>query len=215
MKKKPEEKYEARALEVCRRLSGDKRFVALVCNDIVKRYQEPHRAYHTLKHINECLDEFERVKSLLQNPDAVEMGILCHDAVYNVRSDDNEEKSAEFAKKIVKVLGLADLFGERVAELIIATKHDVPPSNFDAQVLVDIDLASLGYSEREFDRNTAKIRREYPWLTNEQFNKGRADFLKTLLPPNRPAIFLTPFFRDKYEEQARKNLFRAIAQLSQ
>ena len=28
-------------------------------NDLVNRYSEPHRAYHTLAHIGHCLDEFE------------------------------------------------------------------------------------------------------------------------------------------------------------
>ena len=98
-------------------------------------------------------------------------------------------------------------------ELILATKHDVPPLNHDARFLVDIDLASLGYPEREFNKNTARIRAEYNWVSKETFNRERAKLLQSFL--DRPSIYLTEFFHNKYEAQARKNLARAIKQLSE
>lgn len=83
-----EERYKARLLEVCHRLADKKKYGgALVYDTLVKRYQEPHRAYHTLKHIIDCLNEFEEVKPLLQNPNAVEMALLFHDA-----GDDEKKK---------------------------------------------------------------------------------------------------------------------------
>lgn len=44
-------------------------------NDLVARYSEPHRAYHTLEHIGHCLDELEQVRHLAINPDAVELAL--------------------------------------------------------------------------------------------------------------------------------------------
>jgi len=214
-----DEKYKARILGSCQRLNNkDNAAAALACDAIVARYREPHRAYHTPRHINDCLNELETVRSRLYNPIAVELALLCHDAIYSAAATDNEEQSAEFAKEIAKMLGLPKLFGEQTAKMIMATKHNIPPPDFDTQAVTDMDLASLGYSETEFDKNTRRIRREYTrggLITAEQFDKGRANFLKKFLPPNRPSIYLTYFFREKYEAQARQNLARAIKQLSE
>lgn len=63
-----------------------------VYNDLVTRYSESHRAYHTLAHIQHCLDEFEQVRHLIANPDAVELALWYHDAIYDTKAKDNEEK---------------------------------------------------------------------------------------------------------------------------
>lgn len=112
----------------------------------------------------------------------------------------------------MKLLLSPDDFGERVAELILATRHDIPPKDFDAQVMVDIDLASLGYPEKVFEKNTAKIRKEYKNVPEVIFRKKRREILESFL--KRPNIYLTEFFRNKYEAQAQRNLTRAVAQLS-
>lgn len=211
-----EKRYEARILKVCRDFTMNDMLAGLFRQTLVRCYQESHRAYHALKHINDSLDEFEKIKYILQDPCAVEMAILFHDAIYKAGAKDNEEKSAELAKDLIRKVPVLDSsFIKRVAELIIATKHDIAPTDFDVQVIVDIDLASLGYSEREFDKNAAKIRKEFSWVPEEQFRAGRIAFLKSLLPPNRDTIYLTQFFRDKYEAQAQKNITRAIANLSE
>ena len=42
---------------------------------LVARYSEPQRAYHTLQHIENCLKEFEDVRHLANDPDAIELAI--------------------------------------------------------------------------------------------------------------------------------------------
>ncbi|MBI2449979.1 MAG: N-methyl-D-aspartate receptor NMDAR2C subunit [Candidatus Nealsonbacteria bacterium] len=175
------------------------------------KYEKSPRLYHTIDHIDRCLEEFDEVKGLLTEPNAVEMAIWFHDFFYDTYRKDNEKRSAGVAKDILKAASLPHAFGKRVTELILVTKHDIPPADFDARIIADIDLASLGYSEKIFDENTAKIRKEYDWVPKEIFNKGRIKILKAFL--DRPTIYLTQFFRDKYEAQARKNLARAIAKL--
>ena len=41
-------------------------------HDLVQRLAEPHRAYHTMRHILHCLDEMGRVRHLATYPDAIE-----------------------------------------------------------------------------------------------------------------------------------------------
>ena len=57
-----------------------------VYDNLIARYSEPHRAYHTLEHIGHCLDEFEQVRHLATNPDAVELALWYHDAIYDTKA---------------------------------------------------------------------------------------------------------------------------------
>lgn len=94
----------------------------------------------------------------------------------------------------------------------MATKHTTIPIDPDIQFLVDIDLSSFGQSESKFDKNGQQIRKEYDWVPEDAFVAGRSAILKSFL--DRPNIYATQFFRNKYETQARRNIARSLAQLS-
>ena len=144
-----EKRNKKRWVELWQRVGGDGKEnagdCAVVYAHILKHYQEPHRFYHNFGHINQCLEKFDQVKNILTYPYAVEMAIWFHDFYYDTTRKDNEERSAEAAEDILKAtLPKPDVFAERVAKLILATKHDIQPEYFfDAQIMVDIDLASL------------------------------------------------------------------------
>ncbi len=122
----------------------------LVHRELVSVYSQPSRHYHNLRHISECLAEFDTVRHLVSQPVAVELAIWFHDAVYDPRAQDNEEKSAQLAKRrIVKAGGSADLCNS-VAALVLATKAHDPSQHPDAPLLVDADLSILGQSEERF-----------------------------------------------------------------
>ena len=50
--------------------------------DLLRRLDGDDRRFHNLQHIADCLDRFDDVASLLDDRDAVEMGLWFHDAVY-------------------------------------------------------------------------------------------------------------------------------------
>jgi predicted metal-dependent HD superfamily phosphohydrolase len=50
---------------------------------VLARYAEDHRKYHTLQHLQECLDLFESVRHAPDRPAEVEMALGFHDAIYN------------------------------------------------------------------------------------------------------------------------------------
>ena len=183
----------------------------VVYNDLVTRYSEPHRAYHTLEHIGHCLDELEQVRHLATNPDAVELALWYHDAIYDTKAKDSEERSAMLAEEMVRSASLPDDLGQLVANLITTTKHTVAPTDPDVQLLVDIDLSILGQSEDKFDEYEGQVRKEYEWVSEDAFVAGRSAILKSFL--NRPAIYSTQFFRNKYEAQARANIATSLARL--
>lgn len=186
-----------------------------VYNALAARYQEAHRQYHTLSHIEHCLEELEQVKHLAKNPDAIEMALWWHDVIYNTRAKDNEERSAALAWLVLRKASLPDEFTGKVTRFILATKHTFAITDPDARLMADIDLSSLGLPYEEFDENSRRIREEYgwgEWVPEEIFTKERIKFLESLL--ERPFIYGLWSFREKYEARARRNIARAIAQLS-
>lgn len=181
-------------------------------NVLLKHYWEPHRKYHNLVHIGQCLDEFEKEEEqagLAKVPEAVEFAIWFHDIIYNPRSKTNEEDSAKVAKKICKEIGVSREFTEKVSELILYTKHqETPPEdNIDARLIMDVDLAKLGSSPSVFDNYTRKIREEYSHMTEKEFAMMIKRSVTKLL--SRDSIYLTDYFKEKYEKQARRNLERS------
>lgn len=172
-----------------------------VFRDLVRRYSEPHRAYHTLAHVEHCLDEFEPVRATARDSVAVELALWFHDAVYRPRAGDNEARSADLVRPISR----------RAAELVLATRHAAPPEDPDAELVVDVDLAILGQPAERFDRYEEEIRREYAWVPGFLFRRRRAAVLRAFL--DRPSIYRTPRFRARWEARARANLERSLARL--
>jgi len=168
------------------------------------------REYHGLNHVKNCLKYFDDVKRFLKNPDVVEMAIFYHDAIYDLFYQDNEEKSAELAKRELGNVGFPREFLKNVYDLILVTKDHIPNSNPDSKFISDIDLREFGMDYELFLKNSEKIRKEYsvlPNFTNEAFNLGRKDFLGEFL--KRDKIFHSDYFQI-YESSARENIQRYL-----
>ena len=173
-------------------------------------YGEPHRHYHTLNHIRHCLREFDRAAALMDEPDAVEMALWFHDAIYQPGARDNERRSADLFRQWTDGrLNLA--FQQRVDDLIMATTHREPPGQDDAGFVVDIDLSSFGLPWEACERDGRLIRAEFTGFADDQYYSGHLRFLQAL--QNRPTFFNTEFFQQRYESAARENLARIITDL--
>lgn len=185
------------------------------CTETFKRlhmhYSKQARAYHNWAHILGCFDELKEIKRRLNHPDEVEMALWFHDAIYEPGQGKNEEKSAKWAVMFSKTIGMRDLFAKRVRMLILATKHDKIPKEWDAKFVIDIDLAILGRPEEAFLQYEAAIREEYSIFEDEYFKQRRTRLLQSFL--ERDFIYLTDYYREKYEKTARKNLKRSIERL--
>jgi predicted metal-dependent HD superfamily phosphohydrolase len=179
--------------------------------DLVARYSESHRHYHTLQHLRECFEQFTQARGDAQRPAEIELALWFHDAVYDVHRDDNEERSAALAHASVLAAGLARDAADRVHVLVMATRHDAPPGEPDAQLLVDADLSILGAEPARFDESDLQIRAEYAHVPDAQFREGRKRVLGSFLA--RPRLYCTDRFFAKYEQQARDNLRRSLARL--
>ena len=179
--------------------------------EVIALYSEPHRYYHSLEHISDCLGEFDATSHLAKNLLALELAIWLHDVVYDTHVWDNEERSAVFAQRMIEqAQGPASLAADVVA-LIMATKTHNPAAHPDAPLLVDLDLSILGQSDTRFDRYEAQIGQEYAWVPHKMFCTKRAEILEKFLA--RPRIFNTAPFFNQYEQPARANLQRSILKL--
>ena len=174
-------------------------------------YAEAHRHYHNQQHIAECLAELDGARHLASNPEAVEMALWFHDAVYDPRAGDNEERSAAVAKRCLAEAALPGAFADRVSQLVMATKSHEVSTDADAAAVVDVDLSILGQPEERFLEYEAQIRQEYGWVPRIIFAPKRAKILENFLA--REQIYATGWFHGKYEQQARRNLETSIRKL--
>lgn len=178
---------------------------------VMARYAEPHRAYHTARHLDECFARLNAVTSLADHIYEVELALWFHDAVYEARRHDNEEQSASWAREAVLQAGLPIPVAGRVHDLILATKHDAVPATPDAALLVDIDLTILAAPIERFDEYERQVRQEYSWVPGFLFRRKRREILQAFLA--RPYIYSTEHFRMFCEALARANLERSIRSL--
>jgi len=180
-------------------------------HQLVACYSEPHRRYHTIQHLNECLTHLEDVRALADHADEVELALWFHDAIYDTSKKDNEQRSAEWARDSVLAGGVSSEKAGRVYELIMATMHNAVPAGRDAEVLVDIDLGILGAGADRFDDYEVQVREEYSWVPESLYRAARRKVLEQFV--NREWIYSTEPFRSKYEAQARENIARSLARL--
>ena len=179
---------------------------------LMARYAEPHRAYHTARHLAECFTQLDLVRRDVREPAAVELAIWFHDAIYWPRRSDNEQASADLATVELQAAGAAPELIRQITTLILGTAHHDPPPPGDGEVLADIDLAILGAAPERFFEYERQVRVEYRSVPSFLFRLKRATLLRAFLA--RPRIYATPFFHDGLELQARTNLAAAVAALS-
>lgn len=185
----------------------------LMFDMLAARYQEPHRHYHNLEHIAEMLNILDRLADLANDVVAVRFAIWFHDAVFDPKSSDNEDRSAELAIHSLRELGIPEDRAEHVAALIRSTKHEsLSVRGSDVDVLLDADLAILGAEERRYRRYAKAIQREYSWVDEATYRAGRIRVLKMFLA--RPRIYKTERMFALGEEVARRNMRAELESLS-
>jgi predicted metal-dependent HD superfamily phosphohydrolase len=183
-----------------------------VFDDLYTRYTAADRRYHDIHHIDDCLQQFDAVRALASQPDAIELAIWFHDAIYDSHKSDNEASSARLADSTLMQLGVPRATTQSVCNLILATQHNAPPADRDAALLVDIDLSILGQPAPIFDAYEAGVRFEYAWVPESAFRAGRSKVLQSFL--DRTRIYTAEYFSAAFESAARQNLNRSLAKLS-
>lgn len=185
--------------------------------DLLRRWEEPHRHYHTTTHLVEMFWAIEELEEagVLDGRDGVlgRIAAWFHDAVYAVPDPgSNESRSADLAGLVLPALGFGGRDVATVDRLVRASeRHDLPgPEGIDA-AFHDADLWVLGAPEARFDAYCAEVREEYAMVPDTDYAQGRTTVLRPFL--ERAHIYASRPAVAEWEDRARENLSRELVRL--
>lgn len=221
-------------------LAGDSPASLATGAELIARWSEPHRRYHTLDHLAAVLDAIsrlagppghlaadrtadpasERVAGLASDRTAdpasdlvaVRLAAWFHDAVYDGLPGRDEERSAQLAQARLPRCGVPAARVAEVARLVrLTAAHDtLAGGDRNGAMLCDADLAVLG--RPGYDEYAARIRQEYAHVPDDLFRAGRAVVLRRLLAV--PSLYRTGRARELWERAARANMSGELAALT-
>lgn len=175
---------------------------SVVVEEVLERYREPHRHFHTIDHVVSILDQINLQPNLPSDVRrAMRLAAVFHDIVYNPMAVDNEEQSARLMHRLVTSAGrLAEdlILGTKIVDMHQCSDPNIRLFNeFDRNVLYGTFPELLVYSE--------KIRREYNRFSYREFVDGHLKAVHALLlGSSRP----NSFDLDAYEAVLRSRKLR-------
>ena len=186
--------------------------------DLLRRWSEPQRSYHTTTHLVEmfwALEELEEAGETDARKGAVgRVAAWFHDAVYAVPdAAGNEERSAAVAAEALRRLGLHDHDLTVVDRLVRASeRHALPDRHGLDAAFHDADLWILSAPGDRFDAYCSQVREEYAQVPDAAYAMGRSAILAPFL--ERPRIYATDAADAGWTGRARENLRRELDRLS-
>ncbi|GAA1939771.1 hypothetical protein GCM10009837_77440 [Streptomyces durmitorensis] len=182
-------------------------------DNLLARWAEPQRRYHTTAHLAAVLDHIDVLEEHADDADLVRLAAWFHDAVYAPDRSENEERSARLAERALHEAGLTPEATAEVARLVRLTlTHDPADGDHNGEALCDADLAILAAAPDAYAAYAAAVREEYAFVPDEDFRAGRAAVLRQLLA--LPKLFRTPHGAAEWEGPARANLATEMDLLS-
>ncbi|ADP40003.1 hypothetical protein HMPREF0733_10545 [Rothia dentocariosa ATCC 17931] len=189
--------------------------------DLLERYEQPHRKYHTSVHLSEMLTALKTLykRHHTATPRAVLLAAWFHDAVYEANPGDDEAASADLARTALTPLASTGFLTNRgvtaIAHLIeLTASHQLADgieeytsgalTRADAEFFLDADLAILAADSPRYTRYVAGVRAEYAHYAPDAFTRGRAAILQGFL--NRTAIYASDTAHLLWDAPARLNL---------
>ncbi len=179
--------------------------------NLVGKYSEKQRHYHTLSHVENCLKQMDLLSNLVSDKFCIEASIWFHDVIYDPKQSNNEELSAAYAQDFLQSIQLSESQIQKITSLILLTKHPSHPQTDDEKYLIDVDLSILGSSTDTYELYETWIREEYAHVPLKKYKEGRKEVLSSFIQTDY--LYCSEFFREKYEAQARQNIVRAIRAL--
>lgn len=200
-------------LSLLTRYSDNATYAETVFAELKMEYAAAARCYHNLSHVRALCKLYESCELNTAHDDDIRFAIWFHDAIYDTRRKDNEERSADWAALVLQNVNAPDELIVSVRRLILATKrHESGALADETQIFLDLDLAILGSEATVYQRYAAAIRREYTWVPSFLYRRERRKILANFL--DRKTIYVTATMSRQYEQQARHNLQAEIEALS-
>ena len=166
---------------LCARHSGDSSLTDKLWEEITTNYSSSKRHYHTLHHVEAIINELTPFKASISDWDMLLFSAFYHDVIYNMRSGDNEEKSAELAEKRLQSLAVPAGHSNRCKKQILMTKTHQRTGDHDTDIFTDADLSILGKDPDTYTQYTRQVRKEYWLYPDIIYNTGRKKVLQHFL----------------------------------
>lgn len=181
--------------------------------ELAAAYSEPDRRYHDARHLAEVLERLEELaaRGVAFDRTPVLLAGWFHDAVYDGRPE-AERRSATWAADALGPWVDRAVVAE-VVRLVLVTEHHRPADDDrNGCALSDADLAILAAAPPRYAEYAAAVREEYAHVSDPDFAAGRTAILRDLLA--KPHLFQTAHARASWEDRARANVERELADLA-
>jgi len=149
-------------------------------NTVLAMWNEAHRSYHNLNHLNDLISQINENKSNFSEKEYEKLMLVAifHDIVYDPSSSTNEEDSANFLMECSVDKNNIDILD--VEKMILDTKTHTS-SNKLSEAFNSYDMNIV---ERDFEQLLEwenGISEEFSVYPKEQYKEGRLKFLESLL----------------------------------
>jgi predicted metal-dependent HD superfamily phosphohydrolase len=177
---------------------------------LLQRYSEPHRFYHDWTHIEFVVTELNSHRANVLDIIAA----FYHDVIYDIPSRDtnlsNEQLSAQFFRDTVYDPNATNPLVTEVSRLIEQTGDYCTKGSQSA--LGDADLVTLAQPYEDYRAEGRLIRKEWSHLSDEDFKRGRQQFLQAM---TKQQIFSGKLYSAPIlEMRAQANLKRELKEMN-
>jgi predicted metal-dependent HD superfamily phosphohydrolase len=186
--------------------------------DLLARWTEPARCYHTTRHLVEIFGALEELEDAGEIDDRegsiARLAAWFHDAIYDplLRWGSNEADSAALARDTLPLLEVGDEDVETIDRLIrLTVRHDTDTAESLDAAFHDADLWILSAPQERFDSYCDQVREEYAHVPDAAYGQARTAILEPLF--HRDTIYRTTRALRGWETPARINLGRELARL--
>jgi pantetheine-phosphate adenylyltransferase len=143
---------------------------------VLNRYEEKHRFYHTIDHIVMVMSLLDKKQRL---DDELFLVSVYHDAVYDPKSDDNEDKSARLFQKAAASSKISKEQVRTISQVILETR-DHKASGEKSEHFMEADLNILDQPLREQIRQEHLIFKEYQFVDYKKYVPERIKVLEKI-----------------------------------
>jgi len=148
-------------------------------NTILTMWNESHRSYHNLDHLNDLISQINENKSNFSEKEYEKLMLVAifHDVVYDPSSQTNEEDSVKFLMECAVDVN-KDILD--VKQMILDTKtHNSTTNLSESFNKYDMNIVERDFDQLlEWEKGISKENSVYP---KEQYKEGRLKFLESLL----------------------------------
>ena len=145
-------------------------------DSVLNTYEEKHRFYHNSQHLLDVISLMEKSGGM---DDELFLAAVYHDAVYDPKAGDNEERSAELFEADAKKVKLPSEKIKAVKQFILDTKTH-KASDKRSQILLDADLAILQQPLDKLITYEHQIFKEFQFASYTEYQPKRIEVLSSL-----------------------------------